>query len=77
MASEAPAVFMLMNARTAKVEGKRYENTFQKPGKLPAGQENPVRNRQIGDMKRKSTNTVSLWRISELNVKLKTTQALT
>ena len=75
--SEAPAVFMLMKAWTAKVEGKIYEKAFQKPGKLLTGHENPVRNRQIGDMKRNNTNTVSLWRISELKVKLNTTHAVT
>lgn len=77
MASVAPAVFMFMKARTAKVEGKIYENPFQNPGKLLSGQEKPVRKRHIGDMKRNSTNTVSLCRTNELKVKLNTTHALT
>ena len=73
----APAVLRLMNAWAAKVEGKRYENNFHTIGKLLVGQENPVRNRHIGDMKRKSTNTVSLLFINVLNVKLKTMHAVT
>lgn len=60
MAISAPAVFMSMNALTANVEGKIYENSLQNPGKLLAGHANPVRNRQTGDMKRNNTNTVSL-----------------
>lgn len=75
MARLAPALFMLMKARTANVDGKMQENAFQNPGKLLSGQENPVRNRHTGDMKRKSTNTVSLCRMNELNTKLNTTHA--
>ena len=71
----APAVFMFMNALTAKVDGNRYENAFQNPGKLLSGQEKPVRNRQTGDMKRNSTKTVSRRRIRALNVRLNTTHA--
>lgn len=77
IARPAPAVFMFMNAFTANVDGNSHENAFQNPGKLLSGHENPVRKRHIGDMKRKSTNTVSLWRMNELNVMLKTTQAET
>ena len=77
IARPAPAVFMFMKACTAKVEGKIYENTLQNPGKLVTGHENPVRNRHIGDMNRKSTKTVSLRRMTVLKVKLNTTQAET
>ena len=68
---------MLMNALTAKVEGKMYENSLQNTGKLLCGHENPVRNRHIGDIIRKITITVSLCLIKVLNVKLNTTQAVT
>ena len=77
MERSAPVVFMFMNARAAKVDGKIYENCFQSHGKLLCGQENPVRNRHIGDIIRKITITVSRCLIKVLNVKLKTTQAVT
>lgn len=77
MESDAPAVFMFMNACEANVDGKIYENSFQNVGKLLTGHENPVRNRQTGDMNRNRTKTVSLLRMMELKVKLNTTHAET
>lgn len=75
MASPAPPVFMFMNARTAKVDGKMHENHLQKAGKLLSGQENPVRNRQTTDISRNITKTVSLCLMNVLKVKLNTTHA--
>lgn len=56
----APAVFMLMNALTANVDGKIHEKASHTRGKLLCGHAKPVRNRHTGDMKRNRTNTVSL-----------------
>ena len=59
-----------------KVEGKIYENAFQNGGKELTGHTHPLTNRQIDDMNRSTTNTVSLWRMNLLNVKLKDTQVM-
>ncbi len=72
-----PAALRLMNAWHPKVDGKIYENILQNAGKAVSGHEVPVRNRQIGDMNRNSTNTVSLLVTIVLQVMLKNTQSVT
>ena len=72
-----PAALRLMKAWQPNVDGKRYEKYFQNAGKAAVGQEVPVRKRQIGDMNRNSTKTVSLRVTTVLQVMLKKTQSVT
>ena len=54
-----------------------YENHFQNSGNAVVGHENPVRNRQTGDIARNSRNTDSLLVINELHVMENMTQSVT
>ena len=47
-------MFKLMKAWQPKVDGNRYENSFQNPGKAVVGQLKPVRNTHTGDINRNS-----------------------
>ena len=53
-----------------------YENAFQKVGKELTGHTHPLTKRQMDDMKSNTTNTVSLWCMNLLKVKLNATQVM-
>ena len=72
-----PAVLRLMKPCTPNVEGNMYENTFQNFGNATVGQEQPVRNRHIGEIARNSRNTDSLLVIRVLQLMAKNTQSVT
>jgi len=66
-----------MKAWQPKVVGKRYEKSFQNPGKVNVGHENPVRNKQMGDMNKNNKNTDSRLVITELQAEQNITQSVT